>query len=352
MTSTKLIPASYTKLVSDITLLYTNARKALVEAYWKIGQRIVEVEQNGTLRAAHGTTLLSRLSEELSKKLGTGFSVQNLQRMRKFFQDHPNYSAPSNLTWSQYIELLPLENATSRKQLLQKAIREHLPHKELRKLVQQELVREEVAKNFKNSRSGVSKAASQNPVELLTPRRGTLYTYRILDPKTLQPKERGLLLVDLGFSCYRDLDAITSKALKPTAIVTSVKTGDDQYKLQAIETGDASPAALFTYKATVEKIVDGDTLRVVVDLGFNTRTRQYLRLRGIDCPEKDTEEGKRAANFVRARIKTADEILLSSSQSDKYDRYLADVFFTDQNGEEQYLNNLLLGKGLAVRVTV
>jgi len=91
-------------------------------------------------------------------------------------------------------------------------------------------------------------------------------------------------------------------------------------------------------------------LRVIVDLGFGFKTRQYLRLRGLDCPEINTDEGKKAADFVRSRIKQADEIALTSSKSDKYDRYLADVFYNDKNGKEVYLNNLLLRHGLAVRV--
>src|SRR3990167_7609795 len=49
-----------------------------------------------------------------------------------------------------------------------------------------------------------------------------------------------------------------------------------------------------TYKAFIERVVDGDTLIVKIDLGFETRIREYLRLRGIDAPETDTAEGKRS----------------------------------------------------------
>lgn len=108
--------------------------------------------------------------------------------------------------------------------------------------------------------------------------------------------------------------------------------------------------ALFTYVAQVEKVVDGDTLRVVVDLGFGIKTRQYLRLRGLNCPEMDTEEGKKAAEFVRNKIKVTDRIVLTSSKSDKYDRYLADVFYVDAQGKEVYLNNAILENGYAIRV--
>ncbi|MFH0984503.1 MAG: hypothetical protein V1882_03090 [Candidatus Omnitrophota bacterium] len=51
MPDRKLEASAYRKLVTDIAVFYEGARKALVEAYWKIGQRIVEVEQKGAVRA-------------------------------------------------------------------------------------------------------------------------------------------------------------------------------------------------------------------------------------------------------------------------------------------------------------
>ena len=65
---------TYKQLVEDITELYDHARRALVEAYWQIGKRIVEQEQQGETNAIYGDHLLSRLSEDLMDKLGSGFS--------------------------------------------------------------------------------------------------------------------------------------------------------------------------------------------------------------------------------------------------------------------------------------
>jgi hypothetical protein len=361
MPDKKLVPDSYKRLVTDIASLYEGARKALIEAYWEIGKRIVLVEQRGEIRAAYGTSLLVKISEDLSKRVGNGFSLRNLERMRAFYLQNPNSAPAPKLSLAHHFALLPVRDKKKRQQLEARAVREGLKRDELRLLVRQELVREQVAQNLARETPGVagiptpgvgrvrSEEATPYIVSraLLTPIRGTLYAYRILDPKTVQPKEEGLLLLDLGFSCYRDLDAVTSKVFKPGDIVESVKTGDDVY---SIRHPSSSIQVLYTYQATVEKVVDGDTLRVVVDLGFNTRTRQYLRLRGIDCPEMDTPEGKQAADFVRSRIKTADQIVLTSSKSDKYDRYLADIYFTDPNGQEIFLNNLLLQEGLAVRM--
>ena len=79
---------TYSQLVKDITELYENARRALVEAYWSIGKRIVEQEQQGETNASYGDHLLKRLSEDLSETLGSGFSKRNLYNVRRFYLAH------------------------------------------------------------------------------------------------------------------------------------------------------------------------------------------------------------------------------------------------------------------------
>ena len=76
---------TYRQLVKDITELYDDARRALVEAYWRIGKRIVEQEQQGETNAIYGDHLVDRLSEDLSETLGSGFSKRNLYHMRRFY---------------------------------------------------------------------------------------------------------------------------------------------------------------------------------------------------------------------------------------------------------------------------
>jgi hypothetical protein len=57
---------------------------AMVEAYWFIGRRIVEEEQNGQAKAAYGTRMLEELSRHLADQFGKGFSVANLRNFRQF----------------------------------------------------------------------------------------------------------------------------------------------------------------------------------------------------------------------------------------------------------------------------
>jgi hypothetical protein len=71
---------------------HTAARSinALMTAtYWEIGRRIVEFEQGGTERAAYGEALIDRLSEDLTRRFGKGFSRQNLGQMRAFYRAWP-----------------------------------------------------------------------------------------------------------------------------------------------------------------------------------------------------------------------------------------------------------------------
>jgi predicted nuclease of restriction endonuclease-like (RecB) superfamily len=67
----------------------------LTSTYWMVGRRIVEHEQSGSRRAAYGETLLGRLAEDLTQKLGRGFSERNLRLMRLFYLGWPNLQTVS-----------------------------------------------------------------------------------------------------------------------------------------------------------------------------------------------------------------------------------------------------------------
>jgi predicted nuclease of restriction endonuclease-like (RecB) superfamily len=86
-------PADYDRVLSGVVELLDAARRAsarvvnslMTATYWEMGRRIVEHEQRGQHRAGYGEELLTRLSADLTKRFGRGFSVDNLERARKFF---------------------------------------------------------------------------------------------------------------------------------------------------------------------------------------------------------------------------------------------------------------------------
>lgn len=83
---------------------YSAINTAMVEAYWLMGKRIVEEEQQGELKANYGEAILKNLSIALSTEFGKGFSYANLRNFRQFYLTYPEnsncYALRSKLTGS------------------------------------------------------------------------------------------------------------------------------------------------------------------------------------------------------------------------------------------------------------
>jgi predicted nuclease of restriction endonuclease-like (RecB) superfamily len=93
----------------------TAVNAAMVEAYWLIGQRIVEEEQRGQQNAPYGTRLMEELSTALSAEFGKGFSYANLYNCRQFYTVFPNqellYTLCRELSWSHLRLIMRAESA-------------------------------------------------------------------------------------------------------------------------------------------------------------------------------------------------------------------------------------------------
>ena len=76
----------------------------MVEAYWRIGRRIVEERQRGETRAGYGDELIAELSRRLANEFGKGFSVANLRNFSQFYHRFPDlgkrYALCSELGWT------------------------------------------------------------------------------------------------------------------------------------------------------------------------------------------------------------------------------------------------------------
>src|SRR5690606_2689719 len=68
----------------------------------------------------------------------------------------------------------------------------------------------------------------------------------------------------------------------------------------------------YVYRAEAPHLVDGDTLDIDVDLGFQTWTRRRIRLAHIDCPEAITAKGRAALNFVHLHLARTKTIVLKT----------------------------------------
>ena len=142
-----ITPSNY---ISEIKQILSSARQkayaaintAMVEAYWQIGKRIVEEEQNGEKRAEYGKKVLENLSIELSTDFGKGFSLRNIRNFRLFYLTFPDLfpirqmpSAESGtdiwrtsfakLSWSHFQRVLTVPDEKARLYYLQEAAQDN-----------------------------------------------------------------------------------------------------------------------------------------------------------------------------------------------------------------------------------
>lgn len=101
---------------------------------------------------------------------------------------------------------------------------------------------------------------------------------------------------------------------------------------------------MYEYAAKVLRVVDGDTVWLDVDLGFEVGMAMSIRLMGIDAPETRTEEGKVSKAYLMARLPPGKEVVLRTikDRKEKYGRYLGMLWV----GEE-CLNSTMIERGLA-----
>lgn len=97
----------------------------MIETYWRIGQRIVEQEQNGNERAEYGKHLIESLSAELTQSYGRGWGIRNLQYFRTFYLTYNDLqivqSRLRNLTWTHILTSLRVEDPVAAHWYLQTA---------------------------------------------------------------------------------------------------------------------------------------------------------------------------------------------------------------------------------------
>jgi len=97
----------------------------MVEAYWKVGERIVMQEQGGENRATYGEQVLKELSVALTAEFGRGFSYANLYNMRQFYLTYPEfekfYTLCRKLTWSHNRLIMRVEDSNARDYYLKEA---------------------------------------------------------------------------------------------------------------------------------------------------------------------------------------------------------------------------------------
>ncbi|MCM8776331.1 MAG: DUF1016 N-terminal domain-containing protein [Candidatus Omnitrophica bacterium] len=339
------LPAAYASLKKRVQEVLLGGQQRIdaekVRTYWTTGRLIHGHILRYQDRADYGEKLVKQLSRDL------GVSVRILYQCIQFaktFKKVNGRSLSALLPWSHYRVLITVKDDEQRHELAARAAKEGWTSDKLMAKIRQEVWPDESPSEdsgAKTTRKTSGSGLTTANLKSLSPKLGKLGTYRLIRPEAVRDEPK--LLIDLGFMICRKMRI--PPGCKSGDIMELVCLPDGLFK---IKRSDRTEADLYTYRAKVERVVDGDTLRVQIDLGFDTWVRQYVRLRAIDTPELETKEGRRAKDFVERALAQAGGIILTSSRSDKYDRYLADVFYGPEN--KNYLNQILLDQGLAVQM--
>ena len=108
---------------------YSSVNSAMVDAYWLIGKRIVEEEQQGAKRAAYGKEILRTLSNELTKEFGNGFGERALRDFRQFYLTFQEmkiwHTLCAKLNWSHIRLIMRVEHQEAQRYYLQEAAESH-----------------------------------------------------------------------------------------------------------------------------------------------------------------------------------------------------------------------------------
>ena len=110
---------------------------------------------------------------------------------------------------------------------------------------------------------------------------------------------------------------------------------------------------MYEYKVKVIDVIDGDTIDVVIDLGFDIFTNKRIRLAGIDCPESRTSDlhekklGTDAKVYLRELLGNACNVVVKTMATDTYEKYgrvLGKVYI---GSSPISVNEMMITKGYA-----
>ncbi|HZS04807.1 MAG TPA: PDDEXK nuclease domain-containing protein [Blastocatellia bacterium] len=197
-------PDAYDAVLAEITAVLEAGRSAaarsvnavMTATYWETGRRIVEFEQGGRQRAEYGRQLLERLAGDLTKRFGRGFGVDNLQRMRLFYQswqprriyatvsrkslpgptsgatgplpiDPVELSGAFPLSWSHYVKLMTVKGDKARVFYETEALRGGWTVRQLERQIGSQFYERTALSH--NKAAMLTRGARPKPEDLMTP---------------------------------------------------------------------------------------------------------------------------------------------------------------------------------------
>ena len=105
--------------------------------------------------------------------------------------------------------------------------------------------------------------------------------------------------------------------------------------------------SLYMFNAHVNRVIDGDTIVVTIDLGFDVFAKRKVRLLNVDTPERGQKNYQEATDFTKDKIYNKD-IILQTYKDDAFGRYLGVIWYKENEDDEIYelLSNKLIDNKL------
>ena len=109
---------------------------------------------------------------------------------------------------------------------------------------------------------------------------------------------------------------------------------------------------MYTYFVkSVDRVVDGDTIDISIDLGFDLTKKERVRLAGIDTPEKRTKDqkekemGYQATEFLEMHLMEAKKLTVKTEKEGKFGRMLGWLYKSETDTTS--INQIMIDKGYA-----
>jgi len=107
------------------------------------------------------------------------------------------------------------------------------------------------------------------------------------------------------------------------------------------------------YVRKVENVVDGDTIDVLIDLGFDILFQSRVRLAGIDTPESRTSDkaekvlGLESKEYLKKYLKDAKSVIIKTEKMDSSEKYGRILGWVYVNGDTESINDKMINDGYA-----
>ena len=115
----------------------------------------------------------------------------------------------------------------------------------------------------------------------------------------------------------------------------------------------------YIYRGKLERVVDGDTIDALIDVGFDIWIKKRIRYSGIDTWESRTRNLEEKAKGLEAKARNKELLMEVSSKSGyfrlksfgvgKYGRVLGEIYIEDKEGKQYNINKTLISEGHAYK---